>query len=278
VIGGGGVGAFEPTGLVEIPSGSVGPESSQHAFADCVVSEVASGHLTLNPKRVMPPGEWHELFILQERYGAEQMLVWQARAYRRSRPHPYGITPSYYEACAAADAIAVQQPASFDRSELNVVPRQTSSTLLDPACDELLRTMGIRQRRQLSDVSLDLILAWQSALDHPGLKARFTSPLGFAMSQMRCGNTPPSQEELDLWENQARKKTDPYHSWRHIPSHTDDISANVVETDLEARVRAIAPPGADLAMLCEIARLIEAGLSDQEVLVQVCKPSSRGML
>src|SRR5262249_1082531 len=150
--------------------------------------------------------------------GAQHMLVWQARAHRRSCPHLYGITPGYYKACAATDTYAVQHfltSVSVDEPALNVAHKQALSTALDPACDELLRTMGIRQRRQLSHVPLDRLLAWQAALAHPGLKAHFTSPLGFAVSQMRCGNGPPSHEELDIWAKQSQQKTDPYNTWRH---------------------------------------------------------------
>jgi hypothetical protein len=36
-----------------------------------------------------------------ERYGADQLLIWQARASRVKSERPYGITPAYYHACAA---------------------------------------------------------------------------------------------------------------------------------------------------------------------------------
>jgi hypothetical protein len=48
--------------------------------------DVASGHLALNPLRTVPQGEWYELLALQQEHSAEQLLIWQARAARRTHP------------------------------------------------------------------------------------------------------------------------------------------------------------------------------------------------
>jgi hypothetical protein len=129
--------------------------------------------------------------------------------------------------------------------------------------------MGIRDRHQLGAVSYELIAAWQTTLTHPGMLARFTSPVGFAVAQMQRGNMPPPLAELDRWAERARRKDDRYEVWRYVdvPTITDNVIAH--EQQLEARVRAIAPLDADLADLCELARYIEAGATDAEALASL---------
>jgi hypothetical protein len=126
--------------------------------------------------------------------------------------------------------------------------------------------MGIRERHQLGAVSYDLLVAWQTALTHPGMLAQFTSPVGFAVAQMRRGNAPPPIAELDRWAERARHKDDRYEVWRYVdmPAIAEDEITH--EQQLEARVRAIAPLDADLADLCELAHCMEAGASDAEAL------------
>jgi hypothetical protein len=129
--------------------------------------------------------------------------------------------------------------------------------------------MGVRERHRLGDVSYNLIAAWQTALTHPGMLAQFTSPVGFAVAQMQRGHAPPPIAELDRWAEQARRKDDRYEVWRYVevPTIAEDLIAR--EQQLEARVRAIAPPDADLADLCELARSIEAGTSGAEALASL---------
>ncbi|MBP1466178.1 hypothetical protein EYB53_010720 [Candidatus Chloroploca sp. M-50] len=64
------------------------------------------GHATLNAARPIHPGEWFELLHLQQTYGAERMLVWQARAARAARDPARGIVPAYYQVCAADEGAA----------------------------------------------------------------------------------------------------------------------------------------------------------------------------
>src|SRR5262249_27575618 len=63
--------------------------------ASSLVSGVVAGHCSLNPERPILEGEWYELLALQQAYGVEQLLIWQARARRAARERPYGITPAY---------------------------------------------------------------------------------------------------------------------------------------------------------------------------------------
>jgi hypothetical protein len=118
-------------------------------------------------------------------------------------------------------------------------------------------------------VPYDLIDAWHVALAHPGMTAQFTNPVGFAVTQMRRGNAPPPVAELDHWAERARRKDDRYEVWRYVDAPPVAATAIAREQHLEARVRAIAPPDADLADLCELARCIEAGATDAEALASL---------
>ncbi|HEU5089295.1 MAG TPA: hypothetical protein VFT99_17690, partial [Roseiflexaceae bacterium] len=190
-IGGGGDVMPAASGHTEAPSP---PYLDTQRAIPCPLSPlldaaIASGHLALNPHRPLPPGEWHELLTLQQTHGAVNLLIWQARASRRAQPHPFGITPGYYRACAVAQAFTAAQrvvPVA-DRvtgSAQSTEAQHTTRGKFDPVCDALLRAMGIRERRQLAGVSHDLIRAWQAALEHPGMAAHFATPVGFAVSQM----------------------------------------------------------------------------------------------
>ncbi len=187
------------------------------AFAEIAPSltvSVALGHRALNPTRSILPGEWHELLALQDALGEAQLLIWQARASRASTERPYGITPAYYQACAAQAACEAYRPSTTWGASASSDPGITGTlssvpALPDPARDALLQAMGVRERQKLGTVSYDLIAAWQTALTHPGIAARFTSPVGFAVAQMQRGNVPPPTAELERWAEQARRKRRP---------------------------------------------------------------------
>jgi hypothetical protein len=240
-----------------------------------LAASVVAGHRALNPTRTIPPGEWHEVLSLQDMHGMNQLLIWQARASHAAAERPHGITPAYYQACAAQAIYDAYRPlatwqvsAAIDRDVAR--PSATVLPVLDPACDALLREMGVHERQKLAAAPYELIASWQIVLGHPGLAAQFTSPIGFAIAQMRRGNTPPPIVELDRWAEQARRKDDRYEVWRYV--ETPVVAGPVIahEQQLEARVRALAPPGADLTDLCELARCIEAGATDVEALACLC--------
>jgi hypothetical protein len=125
-------------------------------------------------------------------------------------------------------------------------------------------------------VPYDLIAAWQLALAHPGLAAQVTSPVGFAVAQMQRGNPPPPIAELERWAEQGRRSNDRYESWRYMEHPAATMEPTADEQQLETRVRALAPPSADLADLCELARAIEAGATDTEALAQIHAKHSGG--
>jgi hypothetical protein len=128
--------------------------------------------------------------------------------------------------------------------------------------------MGVRERHKLGAVPYALIASWQEALAHPGLVAQFSSPIGFAVAQMQRGNAPPPLAELDRWAERASRK-DRYESWRYVEAASIPEAAITHEQQLEARVRAIAPPDADLADFCELAHWIESGATDAEALTHL---------
>jgi uncharacterized membrane protein YgcG len=261
VIGGG-----EATvGIGELGDASCAPAPLVDRLADAVID----GHRQLNSGRAIGAGEWYELLALQETCGAERLLIWQARAGRAGGERRLGVVPGYYRACAvraAADAerVRVFAPAS----DVTAGPERAAAPpgVLDPACDALLRSMGVRERRQLAGVAQALIAAWQAALGHPGLAAQLASPIGFAVTQMRRGNPPPAAAELDRWAERARRGADRYATWRHVEPLPVDTPPAADERELEARVRALAPPEAGLEALCVLADALEAGASEVEAL------------
>jgi hypothetical protein len=238
--------------------------------ASSLVAGVVAGHSALNPDRPILEGEWYELLTLQQAHGVEQLLIWQARASRAVRERPHGITPAYYRACAAQAAFETYRPSiGLNRSAAVAHQPVAMPTRLDPRCDALLRTMDVRERQKLADVPYDLIVAWQTALGHPGMAVQCITPLGFAVAQMQRGNAPPSIEELDRWAARAQRKDDRYETWRHIDAPSITVDAVIQEQELEARVRAIAPPDTDLVDLCALARALEAGATDAEALARL---------
>jgi hypothetical protein len=231
---------------------------------------VIRGHSELNPDRPLFAGEWHELLTLQETYGAEQLLIWQSRASRVRSERPYCITPAYYRACAGRAASDAYRPRrDVHAHDAFADPGVTPPLPPDPACDALLVSMGIRERRKLNAVPYALIASWHDVLAHPGMAAQFTSPIGFAVAQMQRGHLPPSTAELDRWAERARRNGDRYESWRFIEPVVASSSPPTDEQELEARVRVLAPPDADLEDLCALACVLEAGASDAEALAQL---------
>jgi hypothetical protein len=237
-------------------------------------SAVVTGHRLLNPERTLRAGEWLELLALQTAYSAEQILIWQARAGRSTVERPFGVTPAYYHACAAGATCAVDQPGGAREATGLVAGHQPNGTqpggpVLDPRCSALLRAMGVRERQTLTAIPLVLIEAWSEIIAHPGLLARFDSPVGFAVRQMRQGQLPPEGAELDRWAARATRAADRYDTYRHMAAPARSEEGAAVERNLEARVRAIAPPGTDIADLCRLADWLEQGATEADALARL---------
>ncbi|MEP7189050.1 MAG: hypothetical protein ABI901_07675, partial [Roseiflexaceae bacterium] len=235
---------------------------------------VVTGHRRLNPERTLRAGEWLELLALQTAYSTEQILIWQARAGRSTVERPFGVTPAYYYACAAGAAGAVEQPRRAREAAVLVADHQPNDTqpggpVLDPRCGALLRAMGVRERQTLTAIPLTLIEAWSGIITHPGLLARFGSPVGFAVRQMRQGQLPPEGAELDRWAARATRAADRYDAYRHMAAPLYSVEGAAGERNLEARVRAIAPPGTDIADLCRLANWLERGATDADALARL---------
>lgn len=201
-------------------------------------------HGQLNPDRRILPGEWLELAALHGQYGAD-LLVWQARAQRAGRTH---VTPAYYHACAAQTALATYRPprtpTSARRSPANTTPdadppppiapgTATSERMSPPytttaseadvrsvpvstACQSRVTQLGlaagepVRCPQLLATVPPDLLAAWTRVVGHPGLRARFADPLGFAIRQMQQGQFPPPQARLSSWAQQDGPPATPW--------------------------------------------------------------------
>jgi hypothetical protein len=136
-----------------------------------LAASLVTSHRTLNTGRPLHTGEWHELLELQQTYGADQLLIWQARASRVKRERPYGITPAYYHACAARAVSDAYRPSRHTHGrEILAEPtgyRVEPPLPVDPACDALLALMGVRERQKLAAVPYALIASWRTAVAHP---------------------------------------------------------------------------------------------------------------
>ncbi|NJO82522.1 MAG: hypothetical protein HC828_06640 [Blastochloris sp.] len=93
--------------------------------------------------------------------------------------------------------------------------------------DALLQAIGIRQRHQMRDVPLDLLRAWHVAVQHPGMTERIADPAAFACSQLRQGNLPPTERELERWAGAGT-------------AHDDDRYFPPAEIDLERHAARLA--------------------------------------
>ena len=192
-----------------------------NVLPDALDGAVVAGHRLLNPERTLRAGEWLELLIIQRDHGAGQILMWQARASRSTAKRPSGVTPAYYHACAARGACATNRPGAASGSAATnrrVLPASNpfAAPICDPAREVLLQAMGVRERKMLGTVPHALIAAWADVITHPGLTARFDSPVGFAVQQMRQGQAPPPNAELDRWAERRRRTTDRYETWGFV--------------------------------------------------------------
>jgi len=252
---------------------SVIEDTLQQNTASLAESAV-QGHRALNPARPIFAGEWLELCALQEAFGTDQLLIWQARASRVRRERSYGITPAYYLVCAARTECETYRPRSQFHGVITAdpaIPHGSTPAAMwpDSRCEPLLQAMGVRERQKLAAVPYELIASWHEALQHPGIAAQFTNPVGFAVAQMQRGNPPPAIAELERWAESAQRTTDRYELWRYIEPPAAAVQTTMDEQQIEIRVRAIAPPNADLADLCQLASAIEGGATDAEALAQL---------
>jgi hypothetical protein len=113
--------------------------------------------------------------------------------------------------------------------------------------------MGVREPRTLAATPPALIEAWSEIIEHPGLRARFDSPVGFAVRQMRQGQLLPTNAELDRWAKRATRSADYYETWHYIDGPPCQLDSVMQEQSLELRVRALAPRDADITELCALA-------------------------
>jgi hypothetical protein len=129
----------------------------------------------------------------------------------------------------------------------------------------MLRAMGVRNVATLAGVSADLIVQWQAVVNHPGMQARFTDPIAFAITQMKQGATPPAADELARWAYGVQQRNDQHQSWRHI-APVDASPTDECHSQLAERARAIAPPGANALDLLDLFTCLSEGASDAEAL------------
>jgi hypothetical protein len=68
---------------------------------------------------------------------------------------------------------------------------------------------------------------------------------------------------------------DRYDTYRHMAAPLYSGEGAAVERSLEARVRAIAPPGTDIADLCRLADWLEQGATEVDALARLAAGHGR---
>lgn len=216
--------------LVNMPDFETGTLAAIHPA-------LRAGHEQLNPERSIPPGEWQEILTLQQQQSPERLLVWQARAARRTSPCSW-MTPDYYRACAAQEAIESLPPArprveQYDDSQAQynqgwqrpcIAPR--------PAVIASLRALGIQVLDGLGDVDSTLLAAWVQASQHPDWSQIWDDPGGAARALLLRGEYPPSPEAITR-RVQVRQQAQPP-DWRQAVAESGGLARLGSDmTDLE---------------------------------------------
>ncbi|MBX0331246.1 hypothetical protein K2Z83_26715 [Oscillochloris sp. ZM17-4] len=141
-------------------------------------------------------------------------------------------------------------------------------TAIDPEHAQLLTAMGIRQQHTLAHVPLDLIQAWQNAIAHPGMAARFDDPVALAAAQLRREIGPPSERELERWARGSAPRDDGRH---YAPVVAFD---EVRHAALLAQARGIAGECDDLLIGFVVAAL-DAGMDEISALIHAQREVDR---
>jgi hypothetical protein len=141
---------------------------------------------------------------------------------------------------------------------------------LDPERAEILTAMGIRQQTALASVPLALLIAWQTALRHPGMAARFDDPVAVAAAQLRREIAPPTASELERWA----LGTDPQRGDQR--RHYAPVVAfdEVRHAALLAQARGIAGEGDDLLIGFVVAAL-DSGMDEISALIHAQRELDR---
>jgi hypothetical protein len=145
--------------------------------------------------------------------------------------------------------------------------KPATSAAVSPETEAMLRAMGVRNLAALAGVPVELIAQWQAVVSHPGMQARFSDPVGFAITQMKQRVSPPLPDELERWAAHAQRK-EMSHSWRHI-APVEAPPDNERHAVLAERARAIAPPGISGQALLELFTLLSEGVGEAEALKQL---------
>lgn len=136
---------------------------------------------------------------------------------------------------------------------------------LDPERAQLLTAMGIRQQHALAHAPLALIQAWQHALDHPGMLARFDDPIAFAAAQLRREVIPPSAAELERWARKGGPHDDRHYAPVDVPQER--------QAALFAQAQEIA--GDDEVLVSYVAAALAEGMDEIGALIHAQRELER---
>lgn len=147
--------------------------------------------------------------------------------------------------------------------------KPATTAVVSPEAEAMLRAMGVRNLAALADIPVALIAQWQAVVSHPGMQARFSDPVGFAITQMKQHIAPPLPDELERWSAHAQRK-EMSQSWRHI-APVEAPPDNERHALLAERARAIAPPGTSGQALLELFTLLTEGVGETEALERLAR-------
>lgn len=251
------------------PEQNTAPSENYHTLT--LDPMIAEWHQALNPGREVSDAELFALLDLQQRHSIETLRDWLFRATNARKTY---VLPSYYEACAAADAFATigqsqrnQRPIRVDMSpdappaeeREPCAPSQRPKPQPQPMPidvdhaklvaeieDRTGRT--IRRPDKLADVPTDLLARWRNIAGHPGLLARWD--IGWLVSEAAKGHEPPTLDELNRWAEEkgihwADPRLAPFCADRHDVSQLVDLGSD--ETEDRGECHDVAPELQQLA-------------------------------
>ncbi len=233
-------------------------------FEPCLNTQIQSAHQQLNAEHVIAAGEWLELYALQEMHGVDRMLIWQARIQRR-HVSTGRITPSYYQACAAADACE-QLPRQYAPSnhELGGAGEhgiQDSSVEEQvPMLEQRLRALGIHATYKLRGVSMQLLEQWEALAGQPAWRHLGDDPPAVARAMLLRGLPPPTGAQLQRRALQSTAGSAP--DWAQIIADSGGYARSGADMSDMVVLDEEVPEDAQIAYTAQVASASKKSVDD----------------
>lgn len=237
--------------IIEQPVPASAQVTAVDASAYGLDPALAAGHQMLNADRTILPGEWIELARLQQVHGVEPLLIWQARASRRSLPIEL-ITPLYYHACAAQEAArtesqheqAAVRPIGVEAATPSRRRRKAGRAQPSEELATQLRSLGIRAMSGLGQCDSQLVARWVAASRHPDWACIWDDPGAAARALILRGEEPPDAAMISRRAAALRRETPA--DWAKLAAEADQSRLSEPLSDLHDQHIDEAPLPADV--------------------------------